>query len=232
MALLSIATISIFACTKPAAPPTPAAPALGTITGVVRFEGTVPAKPPHPLPASLHGACGTEVPDRSAVVNDGQVAFAVVTTEGGPHGAPLADPTVDQQRCSYEPPVLVGRPGGTLIIKNSDPVIHNVRAQDQATTVFNVAMPLPQTIRRPLPATAEVMTLECDVHPWMHGWVRLTSRSHATTTSADGRFTLKQVAAGERTVEVWHPVLGVATARTQVPGDGGVAEVELTLRAP
>src|SRR5690606_12536944 len=111
-------------------------------------------------------------------------------------------PLLDQVRCAYVPPVLVGHAGGRLKVKNSDPVMHNVRAGE----AFNVGMPLPQTLERPLPQTPGPLTVVCDVHPWMRADLMVLPHEQWAITDARGAFRLEGVASGTRAVRVWHPV--------------------------
>ncbi len=82
--------------------------------------------------------------------------------------APPRTLLMDQKRCAYQPPLLVAHTGEMLTVKNSDPLVHNVRAQSAGTDLFNVAMPIENlTIRRMMPMTPGLVHVGCDVHPWM-----------------------------------------------------------------
>lgn len=223
-----VACISIFLCAcddKPRAPAgvTPSS-TTGTIIGTVRTGATPPAKVA--LPESVHKACGAELADTTVIVGEnGALANAVVWIEDAPAAAASAPPPLlDQVKCAYVPPVLVGHTGGKLKVKNSDPLMHNVRAED----TFNVGMPLPQTIERALPASAGPLKIVCDVHPWMRADVMVLPHDQWAITDSSGRFTLKAVSAGKRPLRVWHPTLGEKAVSVEVP-PGGEAKVAAEL---
>jgi hypothetical protein len=132
---------------------------------------------------------------------------------------------LDQKRCAYSPPVLVGHTGGTLKVKNSDPLMHNVRAG----ALFNVGMPIEnQVIERPLPATAGPVKLVCDVHPWMRADVMVLPHDQWALTDVSGHFEIAHVASGRHTLHVWHATLGEKRVTVEVP-PGGEAKMETNL---
>ncbi|MDC0709720.1 carboxypeptidase regulatory-like domain-containing protein [Stigmatella sp. ncwal1] len=188
----------------------------GVITGQVRLSGTPPVPEMRATTPAVASVCGDAVPDRSLTVGDaGGLAFVVVALVEGAglpaDGVVSPSPMLDQRKCAYEPPVLAARAGATLEVRNSDPVMHNVRAVSGAQPLFNVAMPLEGTsLRRPLPAAPATLQVKCDVHPWMRAVVRTFDHPYFTTTDANGRFRL-EVPEGTHTLLFWHPRLPEAT---------------------
>ncbi len=181
----------------------------GVIEGQVRLTGTPP--PPALLDTnpSVASACGDKVPDRSLSVGEqGALAHVVISLAEGAalpaEGVTPAAPVLDQKKCAYEPPALAARAGSTLEVRNSDPVMHNVRAVAGAQPLFNVAMPLEgMSLRKPLPATPGTVQVKCDVHPWMRAVVRTFDHPYFTSTDAQGRFRL-EVPEGTHTLVLWH----------------------------
>ena len=138
---------------------------------------------------------------------------------------------LDQRGCLYRPAVLAGRAGGTLRLRNSDPLTHTVHAVDGGRSVFNVAMPLEHMeLSRRLPAEPGLVDIRCDVHPWMHAVVRTFTHSHFTSTAADGHFHLAGVAEGPALVHAWHPRLGEASRRVLV--GPGATDVDFEFGGP
>jgi hypothetical protein len=217
--LFTAIVMSAFACEKPAV----VRP--GSITGTIRTDAAAPA--PIALPESVRQVCGAQIPDGSLQVGEGgALANAVVWVEDAPPtpARPTA-PLIDQKACAYAPPVLVAHTGGKLKVKNSDPLMHNVRAGE----LFNVGMPLEnQVIERPLPTTAGPVKLVCDVHPWMRADVMVLPHEQWAVTDAQGRFKLEGVAAGRRPVKVWHPLRGERAATVDVP-PGGEGKLDTAL---
>ena len=84
--------------------------------------------------------------------------------------APVAGAALDQRQCRYLPHVQALTVGTPLSLMNNDAILHNVHANDESMTVFNVAMPikgqkLPMPMRKP-----GLMKLQCDAgHVWMNG---------------------------------------------------------------
>ncbi|MBJ6759302.1 hypothetical protein JGU66_00915 [Myxococcaceae bacterium JPH2] len=221
----------------PAAPPSSGAPPpaarpvapvaeWGTLEGSVRLSGPPPAPVLRDTSATAAGVCGEQSEDRSVVVGQGgTLAYAVVSLKDGAAFAappePTPEPVLDQRKCSYEPPALAARAGSSLALRNSDPLVHNVRAASAANrSVFNVAMPLEgMTLHRPLPTEPGTVAIRCDVHPWMHAVVRTFDHPYFTTSGVDGRFRLK-VPAGKHTLVFWHERLPETSRTVDVhPGE-------------
>lgn len=204
------------ASSSPPAPPparpaaaAPAAGATGSIEGQVRVTGAIAAQPPLRTNASVERQCGPEVPDRSLVVGEGgalQNAIVYVVDAPRPEGGPPSEPVVlDQRGCAYLPPVLAARAGGAIQVLNSDQLIHNVRAQQEARPLFNVATPLTgMKLNRPLPAEPGLIDVRCDVHPWMHAVVRTFDHPLFARTDEQGRFRIDGVPVGPHRLAVWH----------------------------
>jgi plastocyanin len=209
---------------SPASQEAKAAPSAGrgVLTGQVRLLGTPPPPELRETTPAVAAVCGDTVPDRSlSVGEDGALAHVVVALVEGAslpeeEGLTPPQPMLDQRKCAYEPPVLAARAGATLEVRNSDPVMHNVRAAAGAQPLFNVAMPLEGTsLRRPLPATPGVLQVKCDVHPWMRAVIRTFDHPYFTMTDEQGRFRL-EVPEGTHTVLFWHPRLPDATRSVTV----------------
>ena len=206
------------AATPTSAPPRPTASpgGRGIIEGVVRLNGTPPTPALSDTTPSSAAACGDKVPDRSLVVGaGGALAHVVVSLADGAslpvEGSSPPPIVLDQKRCSYEPPALAARAGTVLEVRNSDPVMHNVRAVVGAKPLFNVAMPLEgMSLRKPLPPTPGTVQVKCDVHPWMRAVVRTFDHPYFTTTDEQGRFRL-EVPAGTHALQLWHERLPEAS---------------------
>ena len=183
---------------------------------------------PQPLDASLHKQCGATAPDLSLIVAaDGALQLAVVSVDDA---APAPLPTtftaafIDQKSCVYRPSVVATRAGQSIKVKNSDPLMHNVRAMNDRKPIFNVAMPLENlTIDKPLPANPTVVQLHCDVHPWMTAWIVTFAHDLYATTNAQGQFRIDAVPAGHHAIKLWHPRLGEQRAELDVKADAGTS---------
>jgi plastocyanin len=215
-----------------------AAPALanGTIEGTIRLKAPVPAQKPLPVVKDA-AACGKDAPNESVVVGEkGALRNVVVFVKdarfaGKP--SPVAGAALDQRACRYIPHVQALTVGTPLSLMNNDAILHNVHANDANLTVFNVAMPikgqkLPMPMRKP-----GLMKLQCDAgHTWMNGWIYVFDHPYYAVTDEHGAFSIKDVPAGDYTVELWHePADGKGagvrqTAKVKV-SDGSAAHLDL-----
>ena len=164
-----------------------------------------------PTNGSVASTCGEQVEDPSVKVGaEGglQEALVFLDVPAGPVLPTEPPPLLDQRGCRYTPAVLAARAGSTLGVRNSDPLVHNVRSVSGGRSLFNVAMPLEgMTLKRPLPSAPTVVAVHCDLHPWMRATVRTFTHGYVTATDADGRFRLEGLPEGARTLRVWHPRL-------------------------
>lgn len=222
---------SLVACSSPAPAPT-AAPApvvdpatAGTVTGQVVLEGTPPASGIIRLdadPKCLALAAGEERRTETIALGAGnavQNVFVYVRDGLAPRLYPIpATPVVlDQQKCRYVPRVLGVQVGQQLAIRNSDPLLHNVRAEAQVNEPFDMGTPLQGIEIKRTFATREVMVpFKCNVHAWMHAYVGVVEHPYFAVTDASGRFSIPPLPPGTYTIEIWHEQLGVQTQQVTV----------------
>ena len=190
----------------------------GSISGTVKFKGTAPA--PKKLEVSKDKeVCGKSPKvDQSLIVNNGNLANAVVTITDIKTGKKIdaKKVTLDQKGCEYQPHVLAFPVGTTVEILNPDGILHNVHSYSKANSPFNMAQPkfkktLDVKIDKP-----EAIEVKCDVHGWMHGWLVATESPYVAVTDNSGNFKLTDVPAGSYTMEVWHEKLGKNTQKVTV----------------
>jgi plastocyanin len=199
-----------------------------TITGKVTFTGTAPENPP--IDMSEEPTCkadySTTPRQRIVTVNpNGTLADVFVYVKSGlPAGATYAPPTtpveVDQRGCLYHPRVFGIMVGQTLAIKNSDGILHNIKALGKANRPFNISQPTKMTTDRPGFTAPEVMLpLECNVHGWMHAHAGVLPHPFFATTGSDGTFTITHLPAGTYTIEAWHERYGTQAVTVTVGAD-------------
>jgi plastocyanin len=209
------------ASTGPAVDPATAA----TLTAIVRFEGTLPEPAMFrldgdPKCVSENGAKERAV--ESLVVGDHQAlqnVFVYVKDGVGAHGSPIpTEPVVlDQDKCRYTPRVQGVRVGQPLEIRNSDPLLHNVRSTAAVNQPFNKSTPVEGASFTHTFATREVMVpFKCDVHAWMTAYVGVVEHPYFGTTAPDGRVVLANLPPGTYTLEAWHETLGTRTEQVTV----------------
>jgi plastocyanin len=206
----------------------------GAISGVVNFEGAAPANPTIDMaeePSCAQTYTGAPT-DPIVMVSAGKLQNVYVrVTAGlpaGPYPAPSAPAVVDQQGCLYHPRILGVMVGQPMEIRNSDPVLHNIKAVPTANRGFNISQPRAgMTTTRTFTAPETMVPLECNVHGWMQAYVGVTDHPYFAVSGADGTFTISGLPAGTYTLEAWHETLGTRTAQVQVT-DGGTASVSFS----
>lgn len=224
-----------------AATATPIDPATaGRITGRVTLSGT----PPLGQVVRVDGdkTCATLVPNAqhaipTFVVGDGGgLGNVFVYVKSGLDGrrfpVPAEPVVIDQQRCWYTPRVVGVRAGQALEVRNSDPLLHNVRASAEFNQPFNQGQPVKGVRYSHTFSTEEVMVpLSCDVHAWMRAWVGVVSHPYFMVTDASGAFDLPNLPAGTYLVEAWHEAAGTTSGVITVTPHG-TATLALTLAVP
>lgn len=179
------------------------------ITGKVSLKGTPPAEKLLPLDP----ACGKLWPDTKpktrfyAVGADNGLADTLVYLKkvDGKAGEPGKPVLLDQKGCEYLPYVLGVQTGQKLLVRNSDPVLHNVHATPKINKEFNLAqMAGGKDIERTFDQSEVVVRFKCDVHPWMFAYVGVFPHSYFAVTDKDGKFKIEGVPAGKYTVAAFH----------------------------
>lgn len=225
-----LAAVALIGCSESSKPsPPPSAPidpsTLATVTGTITFEGSVPAADLIRLdgdPKCVALANAQQRPAEFIVVGDGQTlqnVFVYVKDGLSPRLYPVpTEPVVlDQQQCRYVPRVLGLQVGQQLSIRNSDPLLHNVRADGLINQPFDIGTPLQGVEVKRTFATREVMVpFKCNVHAWMHAYVGVLEHPFFGVSDATGRFSLAKLPPGTYTIEAWHERLGTQTQQVTV----------------
>jgi plastocyanin len=158
----------------------------------------------------------------------GELADVVVVLKGIPGastGAKAEPAVLDQKKCMYFPQIIAVQTGQKLVVKNSDPCIHNVHTVPKVNEEKNLPqMPggadLEFTFDKPEP----FLKFQCDVHPWMFAWVTVVDHPYFAVSGADGKFTIKNVPPGKYTLEATHRKLGTQTAEVEVKAAGATQD--------
>lgn len=199
----------------------------GTLKGVIR---TAVKAPTAPLKVTAdQNVCGTSVTDESLVLGpNGTVANAVLIVSGTTGGAASAGAIITNRKCAFVPRVQTALPRSNTTVTSDDPMLHNTHAYDEKDySLFNIALPKAGLkVMRPV-RDAGVVTVKCDVHAWMRGFMIVTSEL-SVVSGAAGTFEIANVPAGTQTVRVWHEQLKAAP-RTVTIKPGATTTLEFTL---
>jgi len=212
----------------PARQPTPLDHATtGAISGEVRFEGAPP--PMQTLTFGGFAECAAahrgSVPVGDVLVQNGKLQNAFVWLKDGLGDRVFAIPgepvVVDQVGCLYQPRVAGVQVGQLVKFTNDDPLLHNVHGTPKASPPWNVSLARKGAEREIRIAKPEVMiSVRCDLHPWMQGWLGAVDHPYFAVTGPDGGFMLRDVPPGTYTVAAWHERFGVREARVTLEAKG------------
>jgi plastocyanin len=140
----------------------------------------------------------------------GLAGMAVIAERDGGAGAqaPHAPATavMDQRNLQFSPEMLIVQTGTAVDFPNSDQTRHQVYSFSPAKT-FQLSLYAgrahpPVVFDRP-----GIVTLGCNIHDQMIGYIYVTDSPWFGLTGADGHLLLRGLPAGDYTVRVWHPRL-------------------------
>ena len=164
---------------------------------------------------------GAWAADLAAVVRDprGQPvrdAVIVAVPEGGlpkPAGRPRLE-VVEQIDQEFQPRVKAVLVGSPVSFPNRDPVRHPVYSFSQPKR-FDLPLYVGTPPNPVVFDTPGVVTIGCNIHDWMVGYIYVAESPYFATTDATGAATLPGLPSGPYAVRVWHPQLAAAEESTQ-----------------
>lgn len=225
-----------------------ASAAMADITGTVKLDGKAPQ--PATIDMAAVKECASQHPDpvydESLEVGDNggiqNVVVSITPAEGKklPGDVPKDPAVLDQQGCVYIPHVVAMMAGQTLLIKNSDPFMHNSHSLSQDNPPFNKPQPNKDEAGIPITnlTTPENFRIKCDVHPWMECYISVQPTPYFAVTDDSGNFTIKGVDKlpdGQYTLTAWHETLGEQDKKIKIVGGKAAADFSFkpeSARAP
>jgi plastocyanin len=161
------------------------------------------------------------------VKNPADVVVYIEKVEGQFRSAetPMA---IDQIKRTYVPHVLAVLVGTEVEFLNSDNELHNVRARQSKTELFNISIPPQRKSRRTLKQEG-IVTLLCDVHPEMSAYIVVTQNPFFTKPDEKGNYRIGNVPAGTYTLKAWHEKLKPQSKEVKVSGESK-AHLDFELR--
>jgi hypothetical protein len=210
------------------------------ITGTITLKGT-PPKEKDITPLKDDATCGkfhTEMPTTHFYVvgPNASLADVVVSLQGisGQSTGGTASPvSLDQKGCEYTPQILAVQTDQKILVKNSDPVLHNIH--DLPTVPGNkeqnmAQMPGSSELTFTFPKPEMFLKFKCDVHPWMFAWVSVFDHPYFAVSGKDGTFKIANVKPGKYTIQAAHRKAGTTTQEIEVK-EGAPTKVDFTLEA-
>jgi plastocyanin len=223
---LLLLSLRIFAAFQPAH--------AADITGVITLKGTPPAEIAI-TPLKDDPTCGpmyATMPTTHFYVvgSDGGLGDVVVYLQdvtGKSTGASAPPAVLDQKGCLYIPQIMAVQTGQKIVVKNSDPCIHNVHCMPTVPgnpEHNDVQMPGGAALTYTFDKPEMFLKFKCDVHPWMFAWVSVIDSPYYAVTGKDGQFTIKNVPPGKYTLAAAHRKLGTQTAPVDVTASGATQD--------
>jgi hypothetical protein len=209
----------------------------GDIAGKITLKGTPPPEKDLPLDPTCGNIHPTKKTRLYVVGKGGELADAFVYLKEGVAGKPAPMPEkpllIDQVGCEYTPYVAGAMVNQQILVRNSDPVLHNVHPIPAVAgnKESNMAqLPKSKDLAYTFAKEESFLKFKCDVHIWMFSYVSILSHPYFSVSSADGTFKIINVPPGKYTVEVKHRKAGTQTMEVEVPATGS-KEVNFTLDA-
>ncbi|MCC9643659.1 methylamine utilization protein [Rhodopirellula sp. JC740] len=195
------------------------------------FDGPVP--PPEPLKVDKDkAACGQlNLLDERLLVDQEtkgirNVVVYLYTGRGGTR-LPACKPSkrvrkLMAKECRFEPRVVLAQSGDTLILDESEAVVgHSINLNFFENRTSGLTIPVGDNrdiaLQKAEPAPIPV---ECNIHPWMRGWLVVLDHPYAAVSDAQGRIEIKGLPENqELTFRVFHED---ARQLTNITIDGNV----------
>ncbi len=190
----------------------------GTVRGVVRFEGKIPAA--KPISMAADPVCARQHPSpmlAQEVMTDtkGDLQNVIVFVSEGlgerTFDPPAGPAVVEQKGCMYMPHVMAVRANQTLQLVNDDATSHNIHPVPANNREWNKAEPPGSKLEDSFAREEIAIPVKCNVHPWMRGYIAVFKHPYFAVTGKDGSFDLGNLPPGTYTIKAWHEKLGTST---------------------
>lgn len=205
----------------------------GVLRGAVKFVGEAPV-----MAEIANEPCHADaepLKEETVIVNpNGTLANVFVYLEGvAPSDGSARQPALlDQVNCRYTPHAVAVQVGQTLIIRSSDPTLHNVHYNAAKNPPANFGLTVKGAEKQVKFEASEFVRVKCDVHPWMTAYVGIfNSPFFAVSSDSDGGFEISGVPAGAYKLIAWHERYGTLEQPVEVKDDQ-VVDVTLTYSGP
>lgn len=165
----------------------------------------------------------------------GQLADVVVSLQGisGKSTGASAPPVLlDQKGCLYTPYVFAVQTGQKILVRNSDPVPHNVHCipgEGSGNQERNeLQVPNGPDLTFVLSKPEMFCKFACQVHEWMFSYACVFDHPYFAVTGKDGTFKIADVPPGKYKIQAAHRKAGTDTRDIEVK-EGEPAKADFTL---
>ena len=122
-----------------------------------------------------------------------------------------ASVAIEQQDREFSPYVTVIQAGTTVTFPNRDPLLHHVYSFSHVKT-FEIKLYSGEAPRGILFDKPGIVTLGCNIHDWMIGYILVVETPWFAKSDSDGNARISEIGGGEFEIHAWHPTQRVAAA--------------------
>lgn len=195
-------------------------PGTNTFHGRILYHGAIPPLEERIIKQDAEVCGKTRQIIPVTISQNGGLQQVVVSVEGIRDGifhvmkAPLI---VRNDKCRFFPNLGTATVKQPLEIQNLDSILHNTHIRTKTRAFINVVL-LPQSkgirkvIKKPGP-----MTITCNKHPFMKGFIHVFDHPYYAVTDSQGAFTIQNLPSGTHTLSLWHETLGTSTHTVTLP---------------
>ena len=113
----------------------------------------------------------------------------------------------DQKNCRFSPHAMVLRTDQKVLVLSNDNCAHNTHTYPVVNDAVNFLMAANDREGIPLSFKKSErlpISVKCDIHPWMVSKWLILDHPYAVLTGPDGKFSIRNLPAGEHKFKVWH----------------------------
>ena len=185
----------------------------GTLKGNVKYNGSKQERKPvtsikdDPDCGAAHE--GDVLSEKFIVDDNMNVKNVIVWLKDVKYDGEMISSTaeLDQKGCIYDPHVFAVMSGQEILVKNSDPITHNIHALPKVSSSFNSGQPPSVPLIKSFDKAEDPFKIKCDIHPWMTSWVLVQDHPYFAITDDKGNFSIENIPAGTYTVQFWQEKL-------------------------
>lgn len=142
---------------------------------------------------------------------------------------PTVGAEMDQKGLVFIPHVLPVVVGTTVNFLNHDDILHNVFSPDKIADKFNLGSWPPGEVKTYTFDKIGSVTLLCNVHTEMEGYVVVLQNPFFALTDESGNYTIKDVTPGSYTLKIWNKKYEAPSQNITVQ-EGGTVKGDFVLK--
>ena len=97
----------------------------------------------------------------------------------------------------------------SLQFVNKDPMGHNPKLNPVENAAVCALLPPTVDVTHHLAVSEPIpVSANCNIDPWMRGWLIVQDHPYMAVSDADGKFTIKNLPVGAATFRIWHEQAG------------------------